>query len=79
MTYQQLNDHWGAVIHARSLAYFHELLSSKGQKRYPTPYIHAHAGMTSPNMQLQLTIQDGQVWIADGTETLHLELQRLKS
>jgi uncharacterized protein YaeQ len=29
-------------------------------------------------MQLQWTIQDGHIWIADGTQTLHIELQRLK-
>jgi len=40
--------------------------------------VRSLAGMASPNMQLQLTIQDGQVWIADGTQTLHLELQRLR-
>jgi uncharacterized protein YaeQ len=34
--------------------------------------------MAQPTMQLQLTIQDGQIWIADGTQTLHLESQRLK-
>ena len=30
-------------------------------------------------MQLQWTIQDGHLWIADGVQTLHLELQRLKN
>lgn len=44
----------------------------------PMGNIRVLAEMTSPSMQLQLTIQDGQIWIADGTQTLHLELQRLK-
>lgn len=41
--------------------------------------IRALAEMAKPAMQLQWTIQDGHIWIADGAETLHLELQRLKS
>lgn len=44
----------------------------------PMENIRVLAEMTSPSMQLQLTIQGGQIWIADGTQTLHLELQRLK-
>ncbi|MDH4154744.1 MAG: YaeQ family protein [Nitrospira sp.] len=44
----------------------------------PMENIHVLAGMARPSMQLQLTIQEGQIWIADGTQTLHLELQRLK-
>lgn len=40
--------------------------------------IRALAGMAKPTMQLQWTIQDGHIWIADGAQTLHLELQRLK-
>ncbi len=43
----------------------------------PMESIRSLAGMASPSMQLQLTIQDGQVWIADDIQTLHLELQRL--
>ena len=41
--------------------------------------IRALAGMAKSAMQLQWTIQDGHIWIADGAQTLHLELQRLKS
>jgi uncharacterized protein YaeQ len=41
--------------------------------------IRALAGMVKPAMQLQWTIQDGHIWIADEAQTLHLELQRLKS
>jgi uncharacterized protein YaeQ len=45
----------------------------------PIESVRSLAGMANPGMQLQLTIQDEQVWIADGTQTLHVELQRLKS
>ncbi|MDH5642186.1 MAG: YaeQ family protein [Nitrospira sp.] len=45
----------------------------------PMEQVRALAEMASPSMQLQWTIQDGHVWIAGGTQTLHLELQRLKS
>ena len=45
----------------------------------PMESIRALAEMARPTMQLQWTIQDGHIWIADGPQTLHLELQRLKS
>jgi uncharacterized protein YaeQ len=45
----------------------------------PIERVRALAGMANPGMQLQVTIQEGQIWIADGTQTLHIELQRLKS
>ena len=45
----------------------------------PMESIRALANMAKPSMQLQWTIQDGHIWIADGLQTLHLELQRLKS
>lgn len=41
--------------------------------------VHALADMAKPSVHLQLTVQDGHIWVADGTQTLHLELQRLKS
>jgi uncharacterized protein YaeQ len=41
--------------------------------------IRALAGMAKPAMQLQWTIQDGHIWTADGAQTLHLELLRLKN
>lgn len=44
----------------------------------PTEGVRTLAMMARPTMQLQWTIQEGHIWIADGTETLHLELQRLK-
>jgi uncharacterized protein YaeQ len=45
----------------------------------PMESVRALAGMVRPTMQLDCTIQDGHLWIADGTQTLHLELQQLKS
>lgn len=45
----------------------------------PTENVRALAELVKPAMQLQWTIQDGHVWIADGTQTVHIELQRMKS
>jgi uncharacterized protein YaeQ len=45
----------------------------------PMEGVRALASMAKPSMQLQWTIQDEHLWIADGAQTLHLELQRLKS
>ena len=44
----------------------------------PMESVRALAGLAKPTMQLQWTIQDGHLWIADGDQTVHLELQRLK-
>ncbi|MBK8275765.1 MAG: YaeQ family protein [Nitrospira sp.] len=44
----------------------------------PTESVRALAEMARPAMQLQWTIQDGHLWIADGMQTLQIELQRLK-
>ncbi|BFU91629.1 MAG: hypothetical protein NTAFB01_28160 [Nitrospira sp.] len=44
----------------------------------PMESVRTLAEMAKPTMQLQWTIQDGHLWIADGAQTLHLELQRLK-
>ena len=44
----------------------------------PMDSIRALAELTKPSMQLQWTIQEGHLWIADGTQTLDIELQRLK-
>lgn len=44
----------------------------------PMENIRALADMAKPTMHLQWTIQDGHIWVADGTQTLHLELRRLK-
>jgi len=44
----------------------------------PMEHVRALAEMAGPGMHVQCTIQDGHVWIADGTRTLDFELQRLK-
>lgn len=44
----------------------------------PMEGIRTLANMAKPSMHLQWTIQDGHIWIADGTQTIQLELQRLK-
>jgi uncharacterized protein YaeQ len=44
----------------------------------PLDSVRALTEMAKPAMQLQWTIQDGHIWIADGAQTLHIELQRLK-
>jgi uncharacterized protein YaeQ len=36
------------------------------------------ARLAQRTMQLQCTIQDGQVWIANGEQSVHLELEKLK-
>jgi uncharacterized protein YaeQ len=35
------------------------------------------AKLAQRTMKLQFTIQDGQVWVSDGNETVHIELQPL--
>lgn len=37
------------------------------------------ARMAKRTMQLQITLQEGQVWIANGDESVHLDLEVLKS
>ncbi|OWW18737.1 YaeQ family protein [Noviherbaspirillum denitrificans] len=37
------------------------------------------ASMAKRTMQLQCTIQEGQIWVADGDHSVHLELEVLKS
>ncbi|MBL8037608.1 MAG: YaeQ family protein [Nitrospira sp.] len=44
----------------------------------PMEGVRALTEMTRPAMQLQWTIQDGHLWIAAGTQTVHIELQCLK-
>ena len=35
--------------------------------------------LAQPSMQLQCTIQEGQIWMADGEHTAHIELTMLKN
>ncbi|MGH7183886.1 MAG: YaeQ family protein [Nitrospiraceae bacterium] len=39
----------------------------------------ALATLAQPSMQLQCTIQEGQIWIADGENTVHIELALLQT
>jgi len=34
--------------------------------------------LAQPSMQLQCTIQEGQIWIADGEHNVHMVLTKLK-
>jgi len=45
----------------------------------PMDSVRALAELATPSMRLQWTIQDGHLWIANGVETVHIELQRMKS
>jgi uncharacterized protein YaeQ len=45
----------------------------------PSESTTALARMAKRTMQLQVTIQEGQIWIADGDESVHLDLEVLKS
>jgi uncharacterized protein YaeQ len=44
----------------------------------PMDSVRALTEMARPAMQLQWTIQDGHLWVADGAQTVQIELQRLK-
>jgi uncharacterized protein YaeQ len=44
----------------------------------PIESVRALTALASPTMRLQWTIQDGHLWIADDTQNVHVELQRLK-
>jgi uncharacterized protein YaeQ len=44
----------------------------------PIESVRALTALASPTMRLQWTIQDGHLWIADDTQNVHIELQRLK-
>lgn len=43
----------------------------------PADASQALAKLAKRTMKLQVTIQDGQVWITDGSETVHIELTKL--
>ena len=38
----------------------------------PEEFVASVAGMAERNMELQITIQDGELWVADGEQNLHL-------
>jgi uncharacterized protein YaeQ len=43
----------------------------------PAPASASLAAMAQRSMKLQYTIQDGQVWVSDGEDTVHVDLQPL--
>jgi len=45
----------------------------------PMDSVHTLAELAKPSKQLQWTIQNKRVWISDGTQTVHIELRRVKS
>lgn len=45
----------------------------------PLEGCRALATLAQPSMQLQCTVQEGQIWIAEGENTAHIELTILKS
>jgi len=44
----------------------------------PVESTRAIAKLAQRNMQLQCTIQDGQLWLSDGNESVQVERVRLK-
>ena len=45
----------------------------------PTESTRAIAKLAQRNMQLQCTIQDGQVWLSDGNDSVQVERVVLKT
>ena len=56
-----------------------ERLSNLVVMNLPLDGLRALATLAQPSMQLQCTIQEGQIWIADGENTAHIALTLLKS
>ena len=44
----------------------------------PAAVVPAMAKLAQRTMKLQCTIQDGQVWLSDGSETVHIDLEPRK-
>ena len=40
--------------------------------------VQALAGLASRTMRLQCTIQDGQIWLADGQQSIQVEVETWK-
>jgi uncharacterized protein YaeQ len=47
--------------------------------RIPSAHSRAMAGLARRGMQLNYTVQDGQVWIADGDNTAQVEIEWLRN
>ena len=66
-------DQWGE----KNLAAL-ERLNNLAVMNLPLDGSRALATLAQPSMQLQCTIQEGQIWMGDGTHTAHIELTILK-
>ena len=56
-----------------------ERLDNLAVMNLPPDGSRALATLAQPSMQLQCTIQEGQIWMADGKNTVHIALTILKS
>ena len=56
-----------------------ERLNNLTVMNLPLDESHALATLAQPSMQLQCTIQEGQIWMADGESSAHFALAILKS
>lgn len=54
-----------------------EKIRNLGVISLPPDAVRTLAKLAQRTMTLQCTIQDGQVWLADGNETVHIELKPL--
>jgi len=66
-------DHWWE----KNLATL-ERLNNLAVMNLPLDGSRALATLAQPSMQLQCTIQEGQIWMADGKNTAHIALKILK-
>ena len=55
-----------------------ERLNNLAVKNLTLDESRALTTLAKPSMQLQCTIQEGQIWMADGANTAHIELTTLK-
>lgn len=55
-----------------------ERLNNLSVMNLPLDSSRALAALAQPSMQLQCTIQDGQIWMGDGSNSAHVELTVLK-
>jgi uncharacterized protein YaeQ len=56
-----------------------ERLNNLAVMNLPLDGSRALAALAQPSMQLQCTIQEGQVWMADGANSAHMTLTMLKN
>jgi uncharacterized protein YaeQ len=55
-----------------------ERLNNLAVMNLPLDGSRALTRLAQPSMQLQCTIQEGQIWIADGEHNAHMALTKLK-